>query len=263
MRRVHAVELEDQAWFPAVFRDAGTAYLRLAADLAGQPAYMAPKLAQVLRVTGVRRVIDLCSGGAGPIPALIEQLNQAGLETTAVLTDLYPNVQTLEAVARGSGGRVEAHPEPVDATSVPEVLTGCRILCNAFHHFRPQQARRILQSAVAAKQPIAVFEATERSVPFLVGILFAPIFFALACPFLRPFDWRWIVFTYLIPLIPLFILWDGFVSGLRVYSPQELDDLLDGIDGESFAWETGRVKMGSQPAHVTYLLGWPKDSAAA
>lgn len=258
MRRLHLVELEDLPWFPAVLRDAGTAYLRLAADVAGQPRYMAPKLAQLLEATGVRKLVDLCSGGAGPIPALVEQLKEDGLETTAVLTDLYPNVKTLEAVARGSEGRVVVHAESVDATNVPDSLPGCRTLCNALHHFRPEDARRILQSAVDAKQPIAVFDMPERTLLYLVGILFAPIIFALVCPFLRPFDWRWIVFTYFIPVIPLFVVWDGFVSGLRAYSVKELDEMVASIDSDTFVWETGRVKIGSQPAHVTYLLGWPR-----
>ncbi len=261
MPRIHWVELEDLPWFPAVLRDAGTAYLRLASDVAGQPLCMAPKLAQVLHATGVRRIIDLCSGGAGPIPALVDQLKEDGLETTAVLTDLYPSVSTLEAVASGSGGRVVVHGESVDATQVPDSLTGCRTLCNALHHFRPGDARQILQNAVDAKQPIAVFDVPERSLPYLLGILFSPILFALACPFLRPFDWRWVVFTYLIPLIPLFVVWDGFVSGLRAYSLTELDEMVASLDGDSFSWQTGRVKIGSQPAHVTYLLGWPKDAA--
>jgi hypothetical protein len=258
MGRVHLFELEDQSWFPAVLRDAGTAYLRLAADLTGHPRFMAPKLAELLRKAGVRRLVDLCSGGAGPVSALLEALRQDGLETTAVLTDRYPNTKALEAVAAGSGGRVALHPRPVDATAVPADLTGCRTLFNALHHFRPADARRILQAAVDAKQPIAAFEVAERSAPYLIGILFAPIAFALACPFLRPFDWRWLIFTYLIPVIPLFVVWDGIVSGLRVYSVRELDALVGSIDGRSFEWETGQVKVERQPARLTYLLGRPK-----
>jgi hypothetical protein len=258
MARLHLMELEDQPWFPAVLRDAGTAYLRLAADLAGQPGYMAPKLAELLRASGARCLVDLCSGGAGPVPAVVDALRDEGVEVTALLTDRYPNVQTLAAVAARSDGRVTVHPESVDATSVPASLDGCRTLFNALHHFRPPDARRILQSAVDSRQPVAVFDVAERSVPFLVGILFAPLFFALACPFLRPFDWRWLVFTYLVPVIPLFVVWDGFVSGLRAYTVAELDEMVSGLEGDGFTWETGRVKIGSQPAHVTYLLGWPK-----
>lgn len=257
MARIHLFELEDQPWFPAVLRDAGTAYLRLAADITGQPSYMAPKIAELLRATGLTRLVDLCSGGAGPIPAVVEQLRGEGIEATAVLTDLYPNVKTLEAVASGSEGAVQVHPDSIDATKVPAELTGVRTLFNALHHFRPEDARHILQSAVDARQPIAAFDVSERSIPFLVGMLFAPIVFALACPFLRPFDWRWIVFTYLIPIIPLFVVWDGFVSGLRSYSEPELKQLAASLEGDSFEWETGRVQVGSQPAYVTYLIGRP------
>ncbi len=261
MGRLHLFELEDQPWFPAVLRNAGTAYLRLAADMTGQPASMAPKIAELLRATGVRRLIDLCSGGAGPVPAVVAQLKaDEDIEVTALLTDLYPNVKTLEAVAQGSRGAVTVHPESVDATRVPASLTGCRTLFNALHHFRPEAARGILQDAVDANQPIAVFDVPERSAPWFLGILFSPLVFALACPFLRPFDWRWIVFTYLIPIIPLFVMWDGMVSGLRAYSQPELDALTATVtSGDSgYRWETGRIQIGKQPAHVTYLLGRPQ-----
>jgi hypothetical protein len=258
MGRIHLFELEDQSWFPAVLRDAGTAYLRLAADLTGQPSYMAPKLAELLRASGARRLVDLCSGGAGPVPAVIAHLKDDGIEATAVLTDLYPNSRTLEAVAARSNGQVEVHEGAVDATKVPASLAGCRTLFNALHHFRPADARRILQSAIDDGRPIATFDVSERSATFLVGILFGWLAFMLACPFLRPFDWRWIVFTYLIPVIPLFVVWDGFVSGLRTYSVDELQALVASIDGDAFEWDIGRVKIGSQPAHVTYLTGRPR-----
>lgn len=261
MGRLHLVELEDLPWFPAVLRDAGTAYLRWAAELLDQGAYMAPKLKQLLEATGARQLVDLCSGGAGPVPALIERLNGEGVDATAVLTDLYPNVESLDAARGGSNGRVRVHGESVDATDVPESLTGCRTLFNALHHFRPEDARRILQNAVEDRQPIATFDVSERSVPFLVGMIFAPIIVLLAVPFLRPFDWRWIPFTYLIPVIPFFVMWDGFVSGLRTYSLRELDDMITSLDGDAFEWETGRVQLGKQPAHITYLLGWPKQAA--
>ena len=266
MARLHLFELEDQPWFPAVWRDAGTAYLRFVAGLTGQPAAMVPVLAELLRKSGARRLIDLCSGGAGPIPAVVDQLaSEEGIEVSALLTDLYPSVQQLEGVAALSRGNVEVHPEPVDATQVPHDLAGCRTFFNALHHFRSDDARKILQSAVDARQPIAVFDVAERSLPFLLGMLFAPIAFALACPFLRPFDWRWIPFTYLLPVIPLFVLWDGFVSGLRAYSVAELDELVASVscdkpaEGErgGFEWKTGKLQIGSQPAHVTYLTGRP------
>ncbi len=257
MARLHLFELEDQAWFPAVLRNAGTAYLRKVSELAGQSVWMTPTLAALLRQTGVDRIVDLCSGGAGPIPQILEGLRAEGIEATALLTDLHPNRETLQRVVEDSGGRAEFRLESTDATRVPAELRGVRTLFNGFHHFRPASARKILQDAVDAGQPIAIFEAVERSPQFLIGILFSPIPVLLLVPFLRPFDWRWIVFTYLIPLIPLFVLWDGFVSGLRVYSVDELRGITASLRAPGWEWQIGRIRMGRQPASVTFLTGRP------
>ena len=49
------------------------------------------------------------------------------------------------------------------ALAVPERLTGLRTVFTAFHHFRPADARAILESAVRDRQGIAIFEATFRT----------------------------------------------------------------------------------------------------
>jgi hypothetical protein len=258
MGRVHLFEREDQAWFPAAWRDAGTAYLRKAASVTGQPGFMAPKLAELLRASGARRIVDLCSGGAGPIPEILRELEQQGLEVDATLTDFYPNTQGMARVAAESKGRIDFRGGPVDAKQVPADLPGCRTLFNGLHHFRPGDAREILRSAAESKQPIAIFEGVERSAPCLLGILFAPIAVLLLVPFLRPFRFSWLIFTYLVPIIPLFVLWDGFVSSLRVYSVPELEELVDGLGGADYVWEAGKIKLGAQPVHTPYLLGHAK-----
>lgn len=261
MGRIHLAELEDQSWFPDVLRNAGTAYLQLAARLTGQAAYMVPTLARLLRSSGVTHIVDLGSGGAGPIGEVVAGLQEEGVDARAVMTDLYPSTAVLEGVAAASEGRLSVHPEPVDATAVPASLVGCRTLFNSFHHFRPEKARAILQNAVDAGEPIAVFEVVSRSASNLIAMLFSPIIVFLVVPFLRPFDWRWLLFTYLIPIIPFFVMYDGFVSCLRVYSLKELDALIASLDTNGYAFETGQVQIGKQPAYVTYLVGQARAAA--
>jgi hypothetical protein len=105
---------------------------------------------------------------------------------------------------------------------VPRGLDGFRTLFNAFHHFRPELARRILADAVAARRPIAVFEVVSRRLLPLVGLLLSPLNVLVLMPFVRPRRWSWLFFTYVVPVIPLFVLWDGVVSWLRIYSEPEL-----------------------------------------
>ena len=47
MNRVHLFELEDQPWFPRVFRDAGTAYLEFAARVASRVGELEQQLARL------------------------------------------------------------------------------------------------------------------------------------------------------------------------------------------------------------------------
>lgn len=257
MGRLHLFELEDFPWFPSLIRDAGTAYIRFMGERIGAPEAFAPLLARVLRTTGERRLVDLCSGGGGPTPRVVEVLGQDGLEVTATLTDFHPNVPDLEATASAAPERLSFDRTPVDATRVPSRLAGARTLFNAFHHFRPEQAERILRDAVETGQPVAIFESVNRRPAALLGMLLQPLAVLLVLPFLRPFRWQWLPLTYVLPVIPLFVAWDGFVSCLRVYSPDELRALVARIDAPGWTWEIGEIPLRGAPIPGTYLLGYP------
>jgi len=263
MDRLHLFELEDQPWFPRVLRDAGTAFLELAARVAGHSAALAPKLEETLAAAGEKRIVDLCSGGAGPVTEIVDVLARRGTEVHALLTDFYPNEGSLARVSARSAGRIDWRREPVDATRVPRELAGVRTIFNALHHFRPEAARGIIADAAAAGRPIAIFEVIGRDPISLVGILFAPLFFALSLPLLRPFRWVWVPLTYLVPILPLFVLWDGVVSCLRIYSPRELRALVESLeprDRNAFTWDIGRIRLPGPPAHATYLVGVPRSA---
>jgi hypothetical protein len=88
---------------------------------------------------------------------------------------------------------------------------------------------------------------------------FSPINVLLITPFIRPFRFGRILFTYFIPLVPIFTWWDGLVSVLRTYSEKELTDMKNSLSGtESFDWEVSFVKNGA--VKIYYLLGTPKVS---
>jgi hypothetical protein len=66
-----------------------------------------------------------------------------------------------------------------------------------------------------------------------------------------------ILFTYLIPILPLFILWDGVISVLRTYTVEELNSMILQLKGnDQFNWEVGIAK--GKPVEVGYLLGIPR-----
>ena len=263
MNRLHLVELEDLPWFPAILRDGGTAYLELAVRVSGQAKLLVPKLAEALALAGTDQIVDLCSGSGGPVRIIADELHAQGRPITVTLTDRFPNPRAYAHAAAGADGRIGWEAGSVDATAVPAHLTGLRTVFNAFHHFRPADARRILADAAAAGRPIAVFELVSREPITLVAMLTTPIGVTLSVPFWRPFRWWWLLFTWVIPLMQLFVLWDGLVSWLRIYGEDELRELVAGIDAPGYVWDIGRLKLGDVPAHATYLIGRQSGRAAS
>ncbi|MDX2168425.1 MAG: class I SAM-dependent methyltransferase [Deltaproteobacteria bacterium] len=265
MRRRQLIELEDQAWFPAAIRDAATDYLRFMLTLGNNYAPAAPLLARLLRQSGAARIVDLCSGGGGPWQRMRAELAAQGETPDIVLTDKYPNAPAAALLADGAaGGGIAYHPESVDALNLPGALSGLRTMFSAFHHFPPAAAQALLHDAQRRAAPIAIFETTQRSVVSLLLIAGSPLFVFLAMPFVRPFRWRNLLFTYVIPVLPLMVLWDGIVSCLRCYTPEELRGLIAALPPrDDYSWEVGEAWARGAPLPVTYVLGLPSPDARA
>ncbi len=259
MSRIHLFEFEDQAWLPGVIRDAGTAYLEFASVLTKQGETVAPLLSESLHRASEDRIVDLCSGGSGPLPMALAAIEQSEERVvTATLTDLYPNASAFDKIT-GNNPTISARYEPVDATAVPKDLPGLRTLFSGFHHFRPAVARRILQNAVDDRAPITIVEFVSRHPLSLLGMVFAPLVSLFVIPFLRPFRWGWIPLTYLVPIIPLFIGWDGFVSCLRCYNQEELRQMTDEVASPDYDWEVGELEMPGAPFSGSFVIGTPRE----
>lgn len=267
MRRIHLFEFEDLEWLPRVWRDTMTDFLQFFMSKTVPYRPVVPKLKQVLQKLDCPRVIDLCSGAGGPWLDIGRQLEvEENYPVAVTLTDKYPNREAFRRASNVSNGSISHVEYPVDATDVPSHLKGFRTLFAGFHHLKPGAAKKVLQDAVEDGEGIGIFEITERSArvlaptPLLVPLLFA--FVWLATPFLRPFKWTRLVWTYVVPVIPIFFIWDATISNLRTYSFEEVKKLIEELGCEGYAWEFGRFRSRVVPT-VTYVLGYPTRSSAA
>jgi hypothetical protein len=218
-----------------------------------------PLLETLLHAGASHRIVDLCSGGGGPWPVLLEKMRARGHTLEVRLTDLAPDRSAFRALHERSQGAISFIETPVDATAVPPELVGVRTIFNGFHHFRPGVARKLLVDAAARGQPIGVFEMMARTP---IHVLSAPLILLLVLlvtPLIRPLRWGRLFWTYLVPVLPLIIMWDGLVSALRVYSTAELEQLVAGIDAPGYQWTIGTVVSG--PVKLPYLLGIPRQPA--
>lgn len=240
---------------PEVLRRLATDYLHTVGRVFRAFEPVEPLLAAALSASGQRRVVDLCSGGTGPVVEVAEAVRRKrGIEPSLVLTDLYPNEAAFAAAAGRSSLPLVGEREPIDARQVPARLTGVRTLFDAFHHFEPQAARDILRDAAQSRAPILIVEATERSLRGVLGMLiFVPLLVLLLTPFVRPFRvWR-LLLTYVIPVAVPLITFDGVVSCLRSYTQAELREMTSGLETDSYRFYVGSLE--ARAGRLSYVLG--------
>lgn len=192
MKRIHIFEFTDLSWYPDVFRRIQTDYLQFVASLGSGHKYLIPLFQRAMQGIHTNEIVDLCSGGTGPWAHLAGQLEQAGLPVHVTLTDKFPNQEAIQKLAATHPRQIHYLAESVDALDVPESLKGMRTLFEGFHHFKPGQAKLILQDAVNKKTAIGIFEASLKPPLGIILLLLSPLItiasYFLMTPLIQPRD---------------------------------------------------------------------------
>ncbi len=261
MKRLHLFEFEDFYWFPDFLRNLVTDYLYFMVNTFHFYEVIIPILQKNLKKMNCQKIIDLGSGGAGPWPILQRHLRKKSFKPIEIiLTDKYPNMRAIKRFSKIEANGIKYARLSVDAANVPTNLNGFRTMFNSFHHFNPKEALKILNDASQKNEGIAIFELTGRDPVMLIYVLLSPLVVILLTPFIRPFSWKRILFTYLLPIVPVIVVWDGMVSNLRTYSVGELKSLCQNIALPNYNCEIGQVR-NIYGIKITYLIGLPKINA--
>lgn len=255
MSRLHLIEFHEQPWVPPLLRDCVTDYLRTATKMGGHYKLIIELVQRSIQESGADTILDMGSGAGGGWPELQPELKTPdGKPITVMLSDRDPNLPAWRALKKKTNGAIDYIKTPVDATQPGR--KGFRTMFNLFHHFREPEAQAILSDASKEQQPILIVEAMDNSVmQAVLIIILAPIMTLFLTPFIRPFRWGRLLFTYLIPIVPLMIAWDGLVSVIRLYNIRDLERMTANLDGLN--WEIGKKKEKSLV--VMYVKGIPKD----
>lgn len=257
MKRVSHPEVDDQPWLPRSVRDGFTDYLRFMTTHARPYQAVVEPLADALRVSGATTVVDLASGGGGPWPQLRGELARRGVEIDVVFTDRYPNLGAADALA--AQPELTYHREPVDARDVPADLRGFRTMFSAFHHFEPHDAVAILRDAAEQGDGIAIVEAVRRSAAALALAPFVPLPMMVLAPFIRPFRWSRLAWTYAFPLIPMALAFDALASVRKAYTEDELLSMAR-TAREDYEWRVETAPHARWPISILYLIGLPVEA---
>ncbi|WVQ83626.1 hypothetical protein IAT38_005767 [Cryptococcus sp. DSM 104549] len=232
------------------------------------------------RESGGLRVVDFGSGAGGPLALVEKRINQRRLEKSQppipiYLSDLHPHTTSALALPTAStpeplSSHLSYIPESVDATNAPPSVTSerhIRTFFLSFHHFNEDAARRVLADAMKTAEGICIFELQELDLGSVLMILMLGPLTWLLIPFQRP-NLKTLLFTYLIPLIPLLLVLDGLISIYRTRTTPHILHLanlaslslaLEGEDkddgGIDWVWEHGRKRHTWPFGRMTWIVG--------
>lgn len=197
-----------------------------------------------------------------------------------MLTDLHPHIPDWTEAAKKSKN-LSFVDTPVDAANAPASLNGTdgrkifRLYNLAFHHFEDKLGLAILKNTIETADGFgyvaksfsrmsntdagitSIFELQERTFSSLVTILLMGLLMFIITPF---YFWRspgHLFFTYIIPIIPFVLVFDGYVSSLRTRTAEEVQALMKECGASCDNWNVrdGHEQHTWPTGYVTWIIG--------
>ena len=189
-----------------------------------------------------------------------------------VLTDIHPHLEAWERAAKKSD-HLKFIRSSIDAGDAPKnilaLATGdetrqqkkvFRLFSLAFHHFDEPDARRILQNTLETSSGFGIFELQDRTFEGLFTCLMLGPSLWLGSWYWFWGDWTHLFWTYVIPVVPFVVVFDGLISCVRMRSGEEVMTLMEGLRGKKgWRFETGSAMHTWPSGRMTYFVGIKDD----
>lgn len=231
MKRVHIPQISNQTWFPSFLRQHIHEFMTWFVGKVGAAKPFMPIIEEGLQYAD--QIIE------------IKQTVGAGFET--IIPYLDP------AISRKTIG--------LDNFSTHE--KGLYVSVNGFHQLKEAEAHNLLEEIAKSRNPVALVEGNNDSLWQVFGMtIIVPLTVLLTAPFVKPFRFSRLIFTYLIPILPLVTFIDGAIALTRLYAPADLDELTGNIKESNYTWRSGKLDNG-RGGKIIYLLGYPEEEHEA
>ena len=266
MKRIQLFEFEDLHWVPNAIRTGATNLIVVFHKMLGTVDVLSHLIAEIKEKVSFNQIVDLGSGSGGPMIDLLQALktNHPAQPLNLILSDLYPNPSIADKINKLNIEGLNYRLESTDAANIQSVPKGLKTMVGSFHHMNPGVARKILKSAETSKEPILIYELAKNNIPTLLWWILLPvsllILFVMALimtPFVKNLTWRQVLFTYLIPVIPIVYAWDGQASLVRTYTFDDVKSLIGDYNEEEYAWEIKDAHKPNGKKTGYYILGYP------
>lgn len=208
-------ELEDYNWFPPLLRNFQTDYIGFV--VAKFNIYQA--FIEYLKTQAYPKSIayDLCAGSGEPACSIF---SKSAVFTKLFLSDKYPNTKFI------TRENVIYIDESVDVLTMKFEKGITYTMFNAFHHFSDLDKHSIVQKCDQANANLFIVEILEPNVLMLLKVMTLTTFgVILFNPFVKPFSWKRLFFTYIIPINIVTISIDGIISVFKSKSLKQYKNM--------------------------------------
>jgi hypothetical protein len=227
MKRKQVFQFSYQRWYPAFLKRDMYEFMTWFVGKVNAAKPFLPVISEGLQHAPIKRIIN------------VDSKIGAGFETVKELISEKPEVVNL----------------PIEKFNVTN--QGLYIFVNSFHKFKPESARNYLNEIAKSRNAVVVVEGNNDSLWQVVGMtVFVPLAVILSAPFVKPFRVTRLIFTYLIPILPVVTMLDGFLALFKLYNPDDLNELVSAIPEKNYVWKSAKADNG-RGGKIMYLIGWP------
>ena len=229
MKRKHLPQISQQKWFPGFLRNCIHEFMTWFVGKVHAAKPFLPVIQEGLEYTDSIIALEANVG--------------AGFETVEGMIDPQITVKRM------------------DIQNFDPREEGLYLFVNCFHQLRPEKALSMLDEISKNNQPVVMVEGNNDSLWQVVGMtVFVPLTVLLTAPFVKPFRVSRLIFTYLIPILPIVTLIDGFLALFKLYAPDDLNQLVGSLENNAYQWKSGKSDNG-RGGKIIYLIGHPVSDA--
>lgn len=213
-------ELEDYNWFPPVLRNFQTDFIGFFVVRFNVYNVFVDYLKTL--ALPVQSMTDLCSGSGEPATSIFRKSNSF---SSLTLTDKYPRpVKRID-------DKIVYKMKSIDVLEMEFKKDTCFTMFNAFHHFEDADKLKIIQKIQRSGADAFIVELLEPTVFCFFKIFCIGTFGTLLlAPFILPFSFSRLFFTYVIPVNIFTITYDGIVSVFKSRSLKQYQNLFSNTE---------------------------------
>tara|TARA_Y100000780_G_scaffold196518_2_gene186634 strand:+ start:142267 stop:143058 length:792 start_codon:yes stop_codon:yes gene_type:complete len=227
--RVNSFEFGDLSSVPAFYHQFLREFMSKIYFVFGIHKLWRKEISEFVERQGAESIHDPCAG-SGYVNQLIFESLDKNLGAKFYLSDLMTDESPEFAKQINSLGYQDLKfaEESIDLLKIEASKQMPKMFVNSFHHFNNEQVKEILKNTLGQGKEILVLEYCRKTPDSLVSMLFGGVLSLLFFPFVveKKFIIPSFIFTYLIPIIPFMLVWDGIVSCLRTHTISSLKQIL-------------------------------------